>query len=172
MDQSSCCFRIVHDKHGNSHPPRQLIVNLSNPSLQNFSHDINPKQTVALVGQSGCGKSTIIQLLQRFYDPSDHGHASGIFFDGMNIRQLAPHWIRQQIGIVSQEPTLFNISVKDNIAYGDNTRDVPMHEIIEAARRANIHDFISSLPQVSRLLVDNGDSNRKHSIDALKTVYG
>ncbi|CAH8853029.1 unnamed protein product [Trichobilharzia szidati] len=114
--------------------------------IKNFSHRIKPGKKVALVGQSGCGKSTLIQLLQRFYDPSDHGDAYGIFFDGMNIRQLSPYWIRRQIGIVSQEPVLLNLSLRENIAYGDNTRNVTMDEIIEAAKLANIHDFILSLP--------------------------
>lgn len=105
---------------------------------------------MAFVGQSGCGKSTLIQLLQRFYDPSNRNlDNAGIYFDGMNLRNLAPRWIRQQIGVVSQEPVLFNVSISENIAYGDNTRDVSMDEIVEAARMANIHDFISSLPRVS-----------------------
>ncbi|KAF8565923.1 hypothetical protein P879_02860 [Paragonimus westermani] len=115
--------------------------------LKNFSHVITPGQTVALVGQSGCGKSTLLLLVQRLYDPSDLGPDSGIFFDGRNLRQLAPSWIRRQIGIVSQEPNLFNLSIRENIAYGDNTREVPMEDIIEAARLANIHDFISALPE-------------------------
>ncbi|VDP39632.1 unnamed protein product [Schistosoma curassoni] len=117
--------------------------------LKNFTYSIQPGSKIALVGQSGCGKSTLIQLLQRFYDPTDYGLENGIFFDGINLRQLAPCWIRRQIGIVSQEPILFNISLRDNIAYGDNSRIVSMDEIIEAAKLANIHDFILSLPNVS-----------------------
>ncbi|KER29540.1 hypothetical protein T265_13344, partial [Opisthorchis viverrini] len=115
--------------------------------LRNFSHIVEPCQAVALVGQSGCGKSTILQLLQRFYDPSNHGPESGVFFDGWNLRDLAPSWIRAQIGVVSQEPNLFNLTLEENIAYGDNTRKVPMEEIIAAAKKANIHDFVMSLPQ-------------------------
>ncbi|KAF7260038.1 hypothetical protein EG68_02391 [Paragonimus skrjabini miyazakii] len=114
--------------------------------LKNFSHTVEPGQTVALVGQSGCGKSTLLQLVQRFYDPSDHGPDSGVFFDQWNLRDLAPSWVRKQIGIVSQEPNLFDMTFEENIAYGDNSRDVSMEEIIEAARQANIHDFISTLP--------------------------
>ncbi|KAF7260037.1 hypothetical protein EG68_02390 [Paragonimus skrjabini miyazakii] len=114
--------------------------------LKNFSHTVEPGQTVALVGQSGCGKSTLLQLVQRFYDPSDHGPDSGVFFDQWNLRDLAPSWVRKQIGIVSQEPNLFDMTFEENIAYGDNSRDVSMEEIIEAARQANIHDFISKLP--------------------------
>jgi len=58
------------------------------------------------------------------------------------------HWLRSQIGIVSQEPVLFDCSISENIAYGDNSREVPMHEIMEAAKQANIADFINSLPEV------------------------
>ncbi|TNN13638.1 Multidrug resistance protein [Schistosoma japonicum] len=114
--------------------------------LKNFTHIVEPGQTVALVGPSGCGKSTLIQLVMRFYDPSYHGPDSGVFFDDINLRTIAPSWIRKQIGIVSQEPTLFDLTIRENIAYGDNTREVTMDEIIEAARAANIHDFITTLP--------------------------
>ncbi|CAH8566706.1 unnamed protein product [Schistosoma curassoni] len=115
--------------------------------LKNFTHTVVPGQTVALVGPSGCGKSTLLQLVLRFYDPSYHGPDSGVFFDDMNIRNIAPSWIRKQIGLVSQEPTLFDLTIRENIAYGDNSREVTMEEIIEAARAANIHDFITTLPE-------------------------
>ncbi|VDO54640.1 unnamed protein product [Schistosoma margrebowiei] len=115
--------------------------------LKNFSHTIEPGQTVALVGPSGCGKSTLLQLVLRFYDPSYHGPDSGVFFDDINIRDIAPSWVRKQIGLVSQEPTLFDLTIRENIAYGDNSREVTMEEIIEAARAANIHDFITTLPE-------------------------
>ena len=62
-------------------------------------------------------------------------------------------WLRRQIGIVSQEPVLFDCSIRDNIAYGDNFRQVTMDEIIEAARKANIHNFIETLPQVTEISV-------------------
>jgi len=71
--------------------------------------------------------------------------------DNRDIRASGLQWIRRQIGIVSQEPVLFDVSIRENIAYGDNSRDVPMAEIIEAARNANIHGFIESLPQVQKL---------------------
>ncbi|TPP63609.1 Multidrug resistance protein 1, partial [Fasciola gigantica] len=127
--------------------------------LKNFSHTISPGQSVAIVGQSGCGKSTLIQLLLRFYDPSNQKlDQVGIFFDGMNLRNLAPSWIRHQIGLVSQEPVLFNVSISDNIAYGDNTRVLSMDEIMEAARLANIHEFIASLPNGYDTLAGEGGS--------------
>ena len=65
------------------------------------------------------------------------------------MRDLNVQWMRQQLGIVQQEPILFDASIRDNIAYGDNTRIVPMDEIIQAARNANIHNFIEALPQVN-----------------------
>ena len=90
------------------------------------------------------GKSTITQLLERFYD-ADSG---SIALDGKNILGLDVFWLRSQIGIVSQEPILFDLSIMENIAYGDNSRVIGIDEIIAAAQKANIHDFISNLPNV------------------------
>ena len=70
-------------------------------------------------------------------------------FDGNDLSKLNIQWARSQVGIVSQEPMLFDASIAENIAYGDNSRQVPMDEIIAAARGANIHSFIESLPTVS-----------------------
>jgi ABC-type multidrug transport system fused ATPase/permease subunit len=69
--------------------------------------------------------------------------------DGVNVRELGIQWLRSQIGIVSQEPILFDCSIAENIAYGDNSRQVPMDEIVAAARMANIHNFIQELPEVT-----------------------
>jgi len=71
--------------------------------------------------------------------------------DGNNIRELGIEWLRGQIGLVSQEPVLFDCSIRENIEYGDNSREVTMDEVIAAARMANIHNFVESLPQVSFL---------------------
>lgn len=68
--------------------------------------------------------------------------------DTKDLREINLHWWRSQLGLVSQEPTLFNVSIAENLAYGDLSRQVPMEEIIEAAKYANIHDFIQTLPQV------------------------
>ena len=68
--------------------------------------------------------------------------------DKENTTELNVGWLRSQLGLVSQEPTLFNCSIRENIAYGDNTKDVSMNDIIEAAKKANIHNFISTLPEV------------------------
>ncbi|KAK9161867.1 hypothetical protein Syun_008208 [Stephania yunnanensis] len=103
---------------------------------------IHSGKTVALVGESGCGKSTVISLLQRFYDP-DSGH---ITLDGIEIQKLKLRWLRQQMGLVSQEPVLFNETIKANIAYGKEG-NATESEIIEAAELANAHKFISSLQQ-------------------------
>jgi ATP-binding cassette subfamily B (MDR/TAP) protein 1 len=100
-------------------------------------------QTVALVGESGSGKSTVIALLQRFYDP-DSGE---ITLDGIEIRQLQLKWLRQQMGLVSQEPVLFNDTIRANIAYGKDGNATEA-EIIAASELANAHRFISSLQQV------------------------
>lgn len=114
------------------------------PVLQGLNLEVLSRKRVALVGPSGCGKSTCIQLLQRFYDP-DNGK---IMINGYDIaNDMSLHRLRSFIGIVSQEPSLFNRSIAENIAFGDASRnDIPMHEIIQAARMANIHTFIESLP--------------------------
>ena len=111
--------------------------------LRGLSLSVRAGQTVALVGASGCGKSTCIQLLERFYDPD----AGKVNLDNQNIQPVNTGDLRSHLGLVSQEPVLFNRTIGDNIAYGDNNRNVPMIEIIEAARKANIHTFIQSLPR-------------------------
>jgi ATP-binding cassette subfamily B (MDR/TAP) protein 1 len=105
---------------------------------------IHKGQRIALVGSSGCGKSTITQLLERFYDPV----AGNITVNGKKLSDINLYWLRSQIGIVSQEPILFDCSIAENIAYGDNSRQVSMDEIQAAAMQANIHDFIINLPKV------------------------
>ncbi|XP_027347109.1 ABC transporter B family member 11-like [Abrus precatorius] len=99
-------------------------------------------KTVALVGESGSGKSTVVSLLQRFYNP-DSGR---ITLDGIEIQKFHVKWLRQQMGLVSQEPVLFNDTIRANIAYGKG-RDATETEIITAAEMANAHKFISSLQQ-------------------------
>lgn len=94
-------------------------------------------------------KSTSVALLLRFYDPYD----GSVLIDGHDIRTLNLSWLRSQMGFVQQEPVLFNLSIKQNIAYGDNTRHVSQSEIEEAAKKANIHDRIISLPDVSNARV-------------------
>ncbi|NP_001265699.1 ATP-dependent translocase ABCB1 [Cavia porcellus] len=112
------------------------------PMLQGLNLQVKKGQTLALVGSSGCGKSTTVQLLERFYNPI----SGTVFVDGKEIQQLNVQWLRAQLGIVSQEPILFDCSIGENIAYGDNSRTVSQEEIEQAAREANIHQFIESLP--------------------------
>ncbi|XP_076472510.1 ATP-dependent translocase ABCB1-like isoform X2 [Babylonia areolata] len=119
-----------------SYPSREDIK-----VLKRFDLTIEPGQTVALVGGSGCGKSTIIKLIQRFYDPD----TGSVELDGQDISGLNIHWLRRNIGIVSQEPVLFSCSIKDNIRLGNP--DVSDEDILQAARNANAHDFISGLPK-------------------------
>lgn len=84
------------------------------PILQAFTLECAPNSTHALVGPSGCGKSTLVQLLLRFYDVD----SGAIYLDGVDIRDLNVKWLRSKIGLVSQEPTLFNLSILENIRYG------------------------------------------------------
>ncbi|KAM3913524.1 ATP-dependent translocase ABCB1-like [Leptodactylus fuscus] len=110
--------------------------------LQGLSVKVSKGQTLALVGSSGCGKSTSIQLLERFYDPVQ----GSVFADGNDTKKLNLKWLRSQMGIVSQEPMLFDCSIEENIQYGDLDRQVTHEEIVEAAKAANIHTFIENLP--------------------------
>ncbi|CAF1224211.1 unnamed protein product [Rotaria sp. Silwood1] len=111
--------------------------------LKRFNLNIKPHQQVALVGASGCGKSTTIQLIERFYNPI----SGQLLVDHHDVSSLNLQWWRSKIGFVSQEPILFDASIRENIAYGDTSRYVPMDEIREAAKNANIHRFIESLPE-------------------------
>jgi ATP-binding cassette subfamily B (MDR/TAP) protein 1 len=97
-------------------------------------------QTVALVGPSGCGKSTVVGLLERFYDP-DGGQ---VLLDGAELRTLSVRWLRSQIGLVSQEPVLFNGTIGENIALGKS--DATKSEIEASARMANAYDFVTQFP--------------------------
>ncbi|XP_011362486.1 phosphatidylcholine translocator ABCB4 isoform X3 [Pteropus vampyrus] len=112
------------------------------PVLQGLSLQVKKGQTLALVGSSGCGKSTVVQLLERFYDPL----AGTVLLDGQEAKKLNVQWLRAQLGIVSQEPVLFDCSIAENIAYGDNSRFVSQDEIVNAAKAANIDPFIETLP--------------------------
>ena len=117
--------------------------------LKGLNLSVRPGKTLALVGASGCGKTTVTSLLQRFYDP----RSGSLTFDGIDIRDLNVPWLRSQIGIVFQEPVLFDGTIVENIQYGANFREVAVDEVIQAAIAANIHNFIISLPQVSSTLI-------------------
>ncbi|KAN0063605.1 hypothetical protein ACQY0O_004053 [Thecaphora frezii] len=124
--------------------------------LEHFNLDVPAGKVTALVGASGSGKSTIVSLVERFYDP-----LSGVVaLDGHNLRDLNLRWLRTQIGLVSQEPTLFATDIRGNIAHGlINTvhEHAPEEEkerlVIEAAKMANAHGFISQLPEGYKTMV-------------------
>ena len=110
--------------------------------LKRLQLSIKSGESIALVGESGCGKSTVIQLIQRLYDLE----SGDLSIEKNNIKALNLPWVRSKLGLVSQEPVLFDRTIADNIKYGDNERDVSMEEVLEAARKANIHSFVSNLP--------------------------
>ena len=111
------------------------------PVLDRISLDIRPGETFALVGPSGGGKTTICHLIPHFYDYTD----GGIYIDGRELHSITAESLRRNIGIVQQDIYLFNASIRDNILYG--RLDATQAEVEEAARRANIHDYIMTLEQ-------------------------
>ncbi|KAL2651740.1 hypothetical protein R1flu_019868 [Riccia fluitans] len=120
------------------------------PVLRNVNLSIFPGELVAVVGLSGSGKSTIIGLLLRLYDPSQ----GQIMIDGVSLTDLDIKWFRNQLGVVSQEPRLFSMDIASNISYGCNL-SVTQHDIERAAKQANAHDFIMALPDGYKTIVDN-----------------
>lgn len=129
--QGNITFENVH-----FHYPSRTEVKV----LQGLNLTIQRGQTVALVGSSGCGKSTCIQLAQRFYDPIQ----GRVTLDGHDLKDLNVKWLRSKIGTVGQEPVLFGTSVYENIRYGKE--DATREEIENAAKAANAHNFIKRLP--------------------------
>ena len=111
------------------------------PALDNFNFHIQPGQSVALVGASGAGKSTVLSLLQRFYEPS----AGGVFIDGKDTASVTQRSLRENIGVVTQDTFLFHDTIYENIRYG--RLDASRQEIESAAKQAYIHDFIQTLPE-------------------------
>ena len=109
--------------------------------LRNFSVHLDAGKTLALVGPSGGGKTTICHLIPRFYEANE----GRILLDGYDIRKITRESLRKQIGIVSQDVFLFDASILDNIAYGRS--DATYEEVVEAAKLANIHEYIMSLPE-------------------------
>ncbi|KAF5199195.1 Abc transporter b family member [Thalictrum thalictroides] len=122
-------------------------INFSYPSrpeslvFQNFNLRVPAGKTVALVGESGSGKSTVIALLERFYDPFN----GEILLDGVSINKLQLKWLRSQMGLVSQESALFATSITENVLFGKET--ATFEEVISATKASNAHNIITSLPQ-------------------------
>ncbi|KAJ8546291.1 hypothetical protein K7X08_018874 [Anisodus acutangulus] len=146
-------YSLIEPEDSDGYKPKKITgnvelsdVNFAYPARPNviifkgFSIKIEAGKSTALVGQSGSGKSTILGLIERFYDPS-----SGVVkIDGRDIRSYHLRSLRKHIALVSQEPTLFAGTIRQNIAYGAS-EEVDESEIIEAAKAANAHDFISAL---------------------------
>uniref|UniRef100_A0A8D1Y6K3 Multidrug resistance protein 1 n=1 Tax=Sus scrofa TaxID=9823 RepID=A0A8D1Y6K3_PIG len=131
-------FRNVHF----SYPSRNEVKILKGLNLK-----VESGQTVALVGNSGCGKSTTVQLMQRLYDPTE----GVVSIDGQDIRTINVRYLREIIGVVSQEPVLFATTIAENIRYG--RENVTMEEIEKAVKEANAYDFIMKLPNKFDTLV-------------------
>ena len=120
--------------------PNHLVYRPSSDGTRSgFSLDIKPKQSVAFVGKSGCGKSTALQLFLKFYE----ANSGSVTLDGKDVRDINTKWLRQNVGYVGQMPVLFAGTVRDNILMGkpDATED----EIIKAAKAANAFDFVMAL---------------------------
>ncbi|KAA8515001.1 hypothetical protein F0562_018212 [Nyssa sinensis] len=160
-DSAASIFELLDSKpkidsssdEGTTLPTVNGVIELQNvsfkyptrPDIQIFKDlclTIPSGKTVALVGESGSGKSTVIGLIERFYDP-DSGH---VYLDGVELRKFKLSWLRQQMGLVGQEPVLFNETIRTNIAYGKR-EGATEEEIIVATKAANAHNFISGLPQ-------------------------
>lgn len=109
--------------------------------LRGLSLAIPAGTSMAICGSSGCGKSTIVSLIERFYDPV----GGRVMVDGRDIREYNLRWLRRQIGLVSQEPILFATSIRANIAYSSDA-EVPDDVIVAAATQANAHSFITQFP--------------------------
>jgi ATP-binding cassette subfamily B (MDR/TAP) protein 1 len=138
--------KIEFDRVTFTYPSRPDVPILKQPGL---SLTFKAGETNALVGASGSGKSTIAALIMRFYDPT----GGRVLLDGRDIRELNVRWLRQNIGLVSQEPTLFGRSVRANIEtglLGSPLENLPADEKLELVKaaciKANAHDFISELP--------------------------
>jgi ABC transporter fused permease/ATP-binding protein len=128
--------RIELDGVGFAYPGRPDV-----PVLEGLDLVIDPGEVVALVGPSGAGKSTVASLILRLYDPI----SGAVRFDGVDIRDLDPVWLRERIGVVAQEPILFSTTIAENIRYG--RPDATDAEVEAAARAANAHDFVAALPE-------------------------
>lgn len=121
--------------------------------IQNLNLEVKQGMKVAIVGPTGCGKSTIINLLMRFYDVNN----GSISVSGSNIKEITRSSLRSKYGMILQETWLFNATIRENIAYGNP--NIPLEDIQEAAKLAGIHDFIEKMPQKYDTVVTDGGSN-------------
>lgn len=117
-----------------------FAYNPKEPVLDHFTLDVKKGETIALVGETGSGKSTIVNLACRFYEPTD----GEILIDGVNIQERSQLWLHDHLGYVLQQPMLFSGSIRENIRFGQE--DASEAEIVEAAKRVHAHEFIQRLP--------------------------
>lgn len=110
--------------------------------LNNVNFIVQPGTTVAIVGASGSGKSTVIQLIQRLYDVC----SGKILVDGIDIKDVDVRWFRRHVAVVSQEPKLFNMTIRQNLLLGAPTGNITQEQMVFACIQANCHGFISALP--------------------------
>lgn len=145
IDASDTSGIVLEDIKGDIELRNVSFSYPARPEIQvflGFSLNVPSGTTAALVGESGSGKSTVISLVERFYDPQD----GEVLIDGINLKNLRLGWIREKIGLVSQEPILFMTTIKKNIAYGKV--GATLEEIRRAIELANAAKFIDKLPQV------------------------
>jgi len=128
----------------------------SEPTLKNISFEVRPGETVALVGHSGAGKTTLVSLLLKLYVPQ----SGKITLDGVDLNELDHSWLRQQISVVSQDIFLFNDTIENNIKYG--RPEASREDVVRVARKARIHEFIESLPEGYDTLI--GERGTKLSV--------
>merc|ERR1711991_1066799 len=156
IDTSSICGPIEFRNVSFSHPTRPDV-----PILKDVSFTIKKGKVVAIIGTSGAGKSTIAMLMCGMY-AADSG---AILFNGTKIESMKLETLRSSIGIVDQEPTLFAMSIKENIRYGAKDKDLSDKDIMKAAKEANAHDFICDLPngydtQIQSATLSGGQKQR------------
>lgn len=121
--------------------------------IQNFNLNVAEGQKIAIVGPTGCGKTTLINLLMRFYDVND----GAILVSGNDIREITRKSLRNKYGMVLQDTWLFNASIRDNIAYGNP--NIKIEDVIEAAKLAGVHEFIEKMPDGYDTMITEGGAN-------------
>lgn len=122
--------------------------------LSDFSFTIHRGEKIAIIGASGCGKSTLSKLLMNILTPTGDGSKASITIDGVNLCDYDSEWLKKRIGYVAQDSVLFTDTIANNIAYGLDVREVSEADIIEAAKNANAHEFISKLPKQYQTILE------------------
>jgi len=143
LDPDIICFRNVRFRY----PSRPDIE-----VLRGLSLSVRKGETLAVVGKSGCGKTTLMQLLELFYHPNE----GSVEYCGIDLKDINVRWLRDQLGLVSQEATLFNTTIEENIRYG--CPRATYEEVVEAAKQANCHGFITSFPDSYQTIIGEGGS--------------